>query len=88
MDPLLVGLLILSMLLLITTLLPWLVASTRKPRPIREELISVLRCIRCGYEEVRKYDKGDYVGKPVGTCPKDGGKVVVKAIYVESFPQG
>ncbi len=87
MDPLLAGLLILSVLLLISTLLPWLIASTRRPKPTREELISVLRCVRCGYEEVRKYDKGDYVGKPVNTCPKDGGQVVVKAIYVESFPQ-
>jgi len=87
-DPLLTALLILSVLLVLTTLIPWIMASARKPKPTREELVSVLRCVKCGYEEVRRYDKGDYVGKPVGSCPRDGGQVVVKAIYVETFPQG
>ena len=88
MDPLLTALLLLSILLILTALMPWLMASTRRPRPTREELVSVLRCVRCGYEEVRKYSKGDYVGRPIGTCPRDGGQVVVKVIYVETLPQG
>ncbi|MCC6046780.1 MAG: hypothetical protein LM571_01110 [Desulfurococcaceae archaeon] len=88
MDPLLTALLILSALLILTTLLPWILAFTRKPGPAREELVSVLRCSKCGYEEIRKYNKGDYVGRPVGSCPRDGSRMVIKAIYVETLPQG
>jgi hypothetical protein len=87
-DPLLAALLILSVLLILTTLLPWILTSTRKPGPAREELVSVLGCSKCGYEEIRKYGKGDYVGRPVGTCPRDGSRMVIKAIYVETLPQG
>jgi hypothetical protein len=87
-DPLLTALLILSALLVLTTLLPWILAFTRKPGPAREELVSVLRCSKCGYEEIRKYNKGDYVGRPVGSCPRDGSRMVIKAIYVETLPQG
>ncbi len=44
--------------------------------------LEVLMCPRCGYSKVISFRVGDYVGKVVeDTCPKDGEKLVVHAIY-------
>lgn len=87
-DALVTALLIALFLLLLTTLLPWLMAMvSSKSKVVREEVVEVLGCPKCGYESSRKYEKGDYVGKVVGTCPKDSDSLVVKAIYVEKYTQ-
>ena len=44
--------------------------------------LEVLMCPRCGYSKVIPFKVGDYVGKVVeDTCPKDGEKLVIHAIY-------
>jgi len=44
--------------------------------------VEVLACPRCGYSTTIPFRVGDYVGKVVGeTCPKDGERLVVVAIY-------
>lgn len=44
--------------------------------------LEVLVCPRCGYSTTIPFRVGDYVGKVVNeTCPKDGEKLVVHAIY-------
>ena len=89
LDPLLMALLIAAFLLILTTLMPWLLSATSsRARVVREETVEVVGCTTCDYESVRRYEKGDYVGKAVGTCPKDGSSLVVKAIYVERFTGG
>lgn len=83
-DALVTAMLIALLLLLLTTLLPWLIsAASSKSKVVREELVELIGCPKCGYESSRKYEKGDYVGKIVGTCPKDSSSLVIKAIYVE-----
>ena len=45
--------------------------------------VEVLMCPRCGYSKTIPYRLGDYVGKVVDeTCPNDGEKLVVHAIYI------
>ncbi|MEM1623215.1 MAG: hypothetical protein QW780_03985 [Sulfolobales archaeon] len=84
LDALMTALLIALFLLLLTTLLPWLISvTTSKSKVVKEEPIELVGCPKCGYESSRKYEKGDYVGKVVGTCPKDSSFLIVKAIYVE-----
>ncbi|MDW8011172.1 MAG: hypothetical protein RMH84_06245 [Sulfolobales archaeon] len=88
-DTLIMALIIAFALLLLTALLPWLIsAASSRSRAVREELVEVVGCLRCDYESSKKHEKGDYVGKVVGTCPKDGAFLVVKAIYVERRAQG
>ncbi|WP_243676369.1 hypothetical protein [Vulcanisaeta distributa] len=44
--------------------------------------VEVLMCPRCGYSKTLPYRLGDYVGKVVDeTCPNDGEKLIVHAIY-------
>lgn len=87
-DTLMTALLIALFLLLLTTLLPWLISATSsRSKVAREELVELVGCLKCGYESSRKYEKGDYVGKVVGTCPKDGSSLIVRAIYVERYTQ-
>lgn len=87
-DALIMALLIALLLLVLTALLPWLISLTSsKPKAVREELVEVVRCPSCSYESPRKYEKGDYVGKIVGTCPRDSKPLVVKAIYIEKYSQ-
>ncbi|GAB6946337.1 hypothetical protein JCM16161A_04670 [Vulcanisaeta sp. JCM 16161] len=44
--------------------------------------VEVLTCPRCGYSKTIPYRLGDYVGKVVDeTCPNDGERLVVHAIY-------
>lgn len=87
-DTLMTALLIALFLLLLTTLLPWLISATSsRSKAVKEELVELVGCPKCGYESSRKYEKGDYVGKVVGTCPKDSSSLVVKVIYVEKYTQ-
>lgn len=88
LDSLLVALMIAALLLLLTAVLPWILSvASSKSRVVKEELVEVVKCLKCDYESVRKYEKGDYVGKVVGSCPNDKGSLVVKAIYVERYTQ-
>lgn len=44
--------------------------------------LEALRCPRCGYTTTMPFRVGDYVGKVVDeTCPNDGERLVVYAIY-------
>jgi|YelNatPaOPRAMG01_1025707.scaffolds.fasta_scaffold03777_12 hypothetical protein len=88
LDALLMALMIAVLLLLLTAVFPWILSAVgSKSKVTREELVEVVRCLKCGYESVRRHEKGDYVGKIVGSCPNDGGSLVVKAIYVEKYVQ-
>ncbi len=85
-DLLTVALLMALLMLLLAALVPWLLSVTRpKPKAVREEVVELVGCPVCGHEISRKYEKGDYVGKVVGTCPRGDGALVVKAIYVEKY---
>lgn len=86
LNPLLMALLMALILLLLTALMPWLLSvGGSKSRTVREEVVELVGCPKCGYEASRKYEKGDYVGKVVGTCPRSDGSLVIKAIYVERY---
>lgn len=86
LDTFLIALMIMTLLLLLTAVLPWIFsAASSKSKAVKEELVEVIKCLKCDYESIRKYEKGDYVGKIVGSCPNDGGSLVVKAIYVEKY---
>ena len=57
--------------------------ESKGPLSVSSGEVEVLMCPRCGYSKTIPYRLGDYVGKVVDeTCPNDGEKLVVHAIYV------
>ena len=52
-------------------------AMAQKP-----EVVSVLECAKCGFKNLRKFLKGDYVFKVVELCPRcSADSLVITAIY-------
>ncbi len=48
----------------------------------KKRVVTVIRCEKCGKEEVREWREGDYIGKVVGTC-ECGGRKYIALIYAE-----
>ena len=48
----------------------------------KKRVVTVIRCEKCGKEEVRDWKEGDFIGKYVGTC-ECGGRKYIALIYVE-----
>ncbi len=83
-NPLLILLLAALIMLSLMALMPWLFSLSRsRSKAVREEVVELVGCPKCGHEYSRKYERGSYVGKEVGACPRGDGPLVVKAIYVE-----
>ncbi len=53
----------------------------------KKKSVTVIRCERCGKEEVREWKEGDFIGKYVGSC-ECGGKKYIALIYVEGDEKG
>jgi predicted RNA-binding Zn-ribbon protein involved in translation (DUF1610 family) len=52
-------------------------------RSPKAEVMSTVECEKCGFKEIRKFRKGDYVLKTVSDCPNCGEVAVVTSIYIE-----
>ncbi len=65
----------------------YLILTSLKPRNEGMEIkktVSLVKCKSCDYSLERPFKEGDYVGKTLeDKCPKCGGDLVIKAIYVE-----
>lgn len=45
---------------------------------------TVIQCLKCDYRNVREFEKGDYILRDSGPCPKCGGSLIVHSIFRES----
>lgn len=45
---------------------------------------TVIQCLKCDYRNVREFEKGDYILRDAGSCPKCGGTLVIHSIFRES----
>ncbi len=61
-------------------------ASTQKKED-KGKVISLSKCLNCGYTSSSTYNKEDYVGRRSGKCPKCGGELIITAIYLETQTQ-
>ena len=43
--------------------------------------MTVIKCDKCGYSEIREFRKGDYIFKEVGKCKDCDGVAYIKAVY-------
>lgn len=48
-----------------------------------QPVITTISCQKCGFKNVREFERGDFVFKEVGPCPKCNDKLLVSAIYRE-----
>ena len=70
----------------------YMVFQTRR-RTMRMEIgehpvITTIICQKCGFKNVRDFQRGDYVFKDLDPCPKCNEKMSVAAIYREIEKKG
>lgn len=53
---------------------------SQKPLP---RIITTIECKKCGFKNLRKYEKGDYIFKSDGNCQKCNEPMLITAIYAE-----
>lgn len=46
-------------------------------------IMTTIECKKCGYKNVREFQRGDYTFKEAGPCPKCNEKMIISAIYRE-----
>jgi hypothetical protein len=59
-----------------------------KKKPLRAafempRVITTILCQKCGFKNVRDFQKGDYVFKETESCPKCNEKMMIASIYRE-----
>jgi len=47
------------------------------------EIVTVVECRKCGFKQVKKFTKGDYVLKSVENCQKCNEPMLIAGIYME-----
>jgi ribosomal protein L37AE/L43A len=52
---------------------------TLETKPVTTTIV----CPECGFKEVRKFERGDYILKEIGSCTKCEGTMMISAIYRE-----
>ncbi|WP_309493500.1 hypothetical protein [Candidatus Hecatella orcuttiae] len=45
--------------------------------------LTLLQCSQCAFKSLRNFQLGDFIPKPMGSCPSCGGTMMVEAIYPE-----
>ncbi len=63
-----------------------LIQMRSKPLKLGFEMTKVsttIECLNCSYKMVRKFERGDYVFKRIGECPKCRGEMIISSIYRE-----
>ncbi|MEM3194237.1 MAG: hypothetical protein QXH97_04565 [Candidatus Bathyarchaeia archaeon] len=47
------------------------------------KVLTVIRCVGCNYESMREFERGDYILKEIGQCPKCNGTLYIHSIFRE-----
>jgi hypothetical protein len=48
-----------------------------------QPIVTTIVCSKCGFKNVRNFERGDYILKELGKCTKCEGTMIVSAIYRE-----
>jgi len=46
-------------------------------------IVTTSECEECGFKSLRKFERGDYVFKPVDKCPKCNKVMIITSIHSE-----
>lgn len=69
--------------LMLSSYISWYLVKVLRVKQTPRQLLTLVRCETCGYEEARLYTEGDALFQAKGTCPKCGkGDLVVVGIYL------
>jgi hypothetical protein len=80
------GALLVSML---SAYVSWSLAKLMRIKPVPRQIITLLKCEACGYEEERGFTNGDSLFQEKGICPKCSiGKMIVAGIFVRQHEEG
>ena len=52
-------------------------------RPTSPNIVTVIECRKCGFKQIRKFMKGDYILKSVENCQKCNEPMLITGIYSE-----
>ncbi|MFP3197045.1 MAG: hypothetical protein RXQ78_01205 [Sulfolobaceae archaeon] len=58
-----------------------------KSQQQQKPIVTVLKCLKCGYTTERPFREGDFIPKIEGTCPQDGAPLFIWGIYAKSNQQ-
>jgi predicted nucleic-acid-binding Zn-ribbon protein len=53
----------------------------KQAKPGETKTITTIACYNCKFVEEREFEKGDFIGKTLGKCPKCRGQRYIKSIY-------
>ncbi|MGC8974631.1 MAG: hypothetical protein ACP5KB_00350 [Thermoprotei archaeon] len=87
LDPIYILFIAIVVFLVSYLLVSYFRESSTQKKEERGRIITIKKCLNCGYVLSKPYEKGDYVGKKEGRCPKCNGEMMTTAIYLEPPPQ-
>lgn len=69
------------------TFLTYMMIQTRRKTmklPIQAQRVATtILCQKCGFKNIRDFQRGDYILKDTEECPKCNGKMIIASIYRE-----
>lgn len=87
LDPIYILLIAIVVFLASYLMVSYLRETSTQKKEEKGRVISVNKCLSCGYTASSPYSKDDYVGRKSGRCPKCGGDMSITAIYMETPTQ-
>lgn len=67
----------------ITVYMTFIMRKRTLTKKAEAPVLTTTECAKCSYKSMRKFAKGDYVYKTVGTCEKCREPMLITAIYAE-----
>jgi len=70
------------------TFLTYLLIQTRRKTlklPIHAQRVATtILCQKCGFKNIRDFQRGDYILREAGECPKCNEKMIINSVYREA----
>lgn len=87
LDPIYILLIAIVVFLASYMLVSYLRESSTQKKEEKGKIVTLKKCLSCNYLLSKPYERGDYIGKKEGRCPKCEGEMTITAIYLEPPPQ-
>lgn len=68
----------------ISVYVTYILRKRRFPKKPLPRVITTIECKKCGFKNLRRFEKSDYVFKSIGNCDKCDEPMLITAIYAEA----